>query len=192
MESIVLASSSPRRRELFEKYKIKHRVAGSDILEKTNPGERPEQIVMSLAFQKAYNVALDNRDNIVLGADTIVVYDNRILGKPKNEEDAFRMLEILSGKKHEVITAIALIHLENSIKVVEFEKTIVKFKELDSDFIRRYVATKEPLDKAGAYGIQDYGALLVEGIQGSYLNIVGLPLSKLNSLLNKYFNICIL
>ncbi|HLS53281.1 MAG TPA: Maf family protein [Tissierellaceae bacterium] len=189
---IILASASPRRREILEKYNLKHRVKKSDIIEHIRPDESPEQIAMSLAFQKAYNIALENKKSIVIGADTIVVYDNRILGKPTCKKEAKEILNLLNGQKHQVITAIALVLLDKNIKIVDYEETLVKFRDLDEDIIDRYVKTREPFDKAGAYGIQDYGALLVEEIRGCYLNVVGLPLSKLNNLLNIYFNISLL
>lgn len=189
---IILASASPRRREILEKYNLKHRVKKSDIIEHIRPDESPEQIAMSLAFQKAYNIALENKKSIVIGADTIVVYDNRILGKPTCKKEAKEILNLLNGQKHQVITAIALVLLDKNIKIVDYEETLVKFRDLDQDIIDRYVKTREPFDKAGAYGIQDYGALLVEEIRGCYLNVVGLPLSKLNNLLNIYFNISLL
>jgi|SRR5699024_7473981 len=192
MKDIILASSSPRRRDILNKYNLKHRAIQSNIIEKIKLGEGPKQIVMSLAFQKAYNVSQEYEDSIVIGADTVVVYDNQILGKPIDKDDAIRILKLLSGKRHSVITAISLINLDENIKIVDYEKTIVKFRELDYNIIGKYVNTKEPMDKAGAYGIQGFGAVLVEGIEGCYLNVVGLPLTKFDKLLNKHFNIGIL
>ncbi|MBC8590828.1 Maf family protein [Wansuia hejianensis] len=192
MNKVILASSSPRRREILEKYDFKYKVVESNITEKINSRESPEQIAMSLAFEKAYNVSQKYRDSIVIGADTIVAYKNQTLGKPRDENDIIRTLNLLSGKKHEVITAISLINLDSNIKIVDFERTEVKFRQLDPIIIQKYVATGESLDKAGAYGIQGYGALLVEKIEGCYLNVVGLPLVKLDKLLNEYFNISIL
>jgi nucleoside triphosphate pyrophosphatase len=192
MDTIVLASASPRRRQILEDYNIKHRVVKSNISEKIDANKEPREIAMSLAFQKAHSIALDYKDSIVIGADTIVEYKGMILGKPKDEDEAIKMLKILNGKEHNVITGISLIHLNNNIKVIEYEETKVKFRNLEEVFIKKYVNTKEPLDKAGAYGIQGYGALLVEKIEGCYLNVVGLPLSKLQILLYKYFNISIL
>lgn len=192
MRSIILASSSPRRKELLNRYNLNPIIVKCDINEKIRSSESPEQCVMALAFQKAYNISHLYRDDIIIAADTVVVYDNVIIGKPKDEDDAFRILNILNGKEHNVITGICLINPKENIKVVDYEKTIVKFRELNEDKIRNYVLTKEPLDKAGSYGIQGYGALLVEKINGCYLNVVGLPLSKLDFLLTKFFDIKIL
>lgn len=192
METIVLASTSPRRKEIFEKYNIYPVIAGSDIIEKINMGETKEQIAMTLALSKALSIYPEFKDGIIIGADTIVVYDNLILGKPKDEQDAFRMLKMLSGNVHEVITGFALVKAGTNIKIVDFEKTLVTFKKLDEDTINKYIKTKEPMDKAGAYGIQGLGAVLVERINGCYLNVVGLPLSKIDTLLRKHFDFNIL
>ncbi|MEW8972875.1 MAG: Maf family protein [Tissierellaceae bacterium] len=192
MESIILASSSPRRKQILEKYGLKHSVVESKIDEKIHLEDNPEQIAMSLAFEKAYNVAMANRESIVIGADTIVVFENQVLGKPRDELDAMRILNLLSGKEHVVITGISLLNLKKEIKIVDFERTIVKFRELDDDIINRYIDTREPFDKAGAYGIQGYGALFVEKIDGCYYNVIGLPLGKLSQLLYRYFNISII
>lgn len=192
MNNIILASSSPRRRELLEKFKLKHTVMESKIIEKSNPQDGPYEMAMSLAFEKAYNIGKNHEENIVIGADTIVFFQNQILGKPQDEKDARRILELLSGNEHKVITGIALINLNKRVKVVDFEETSVRFRKLDKKLIDRYIATKEPFDKAGAYGIQGYGGLLVEKINGCYNNVIGLPVGKLDKLLNKYFDINIL
>ena len=192
MDRIILASSSPRRREILEKYNMDHRVVKSKTLEKINPKDRPEVTAMGLAFEKAMDVAQTNPDSLVIGADTIVVYENQILGKPVDREEALRILSLLNGKVHEVISGLSLIHMNKKIKLIDYEKTKVKFRKLDEEYIERYIDSKEPFDKAGAYGIQDYGALLVENIEGSYLNVVGLPLVKLDILLMKYFDISIM
>lgn len=188
MENIILASASPRRREILEKYKIKHEILKSNIIEKTNSQDRAEVTAMGLAFEKAMDIARANPDKIIIGADTLLVFQGEILGKPKDKEDARRILEKLNGKSHEVITGLSLIHLDSKVKLIDYEITKVNFRQLDQEFINKYVNTNEPLDKAGAYGIQDYGALLVESIEGCYLNVVGLPLVKLDKLLRKYFN----
>lgn len=192
MNGFILASSSPRRKEILEKYKIFPTIMSSDIVEKINTGERPEQIAMSLSFQKAYNISKIYPDKIVIGADTIVCYENQILGKPKDSDDAFRILKLLNGNEHNVITGISIIQESTNIKIVDYEKTVVKFRNLSDDKLKEYIHTKEPMDKAGAYGIQGYGALLVEKINGCYLNIVGLPLVKLDLLLDKFFKISLL
>lgn len=192
MEKIILASGSPRRKEILERYNIKPIIAQSDIIEKVNVGETPEQIAMSLAFQKAISVSRDYANDIVIGADTIVVYKDQILGKPNDAEDAFRMLSILSGNIHRVITGVAIIKEASNLKVIDYEITNVKFRELSKDRIKNYIATNESKDKAGSYGIQGLGAVLVENIDGCYLNVVGLPLSKIDFLLCEFFNFNIL
>ena len=126
---------------------------------------------------------------MVIGADTIVVLGDEVLGKPKDEEEAFDMIQKLSNKTHRVITGISLIHLKKGIVVNDYQISYVTFKDLSEDSIKDYINTKESLDKAGGYGIQGYGALLVEGIQGDYFNIVGLPISKLSDLLKDHFDI---
>lgn len=192
MNKIILASSSPRRKEILEKFNLNPTIVDSKYIEKSMPYENPIQVTMSLAFNKALSVSENYKDDIVIGADTIVVYNNTILGKPKDEEDAYRILNLLSGNTHEVITGIALIHLEKKIKVIDYEKTKVKFRKLDSQRILNYILNGEPSDKAGAYGIQGLGAILVEKIDGCYSNVVGLPLTKIDFYLNKYFGISML
>lgn len=192
MDNIILASSSPRRRKLLKKFKVEHTVVESHTKEITNEKDNPAQTAMGLAFRKAYDVGKRYRDSIVIGADTIVVFENQILGKPKDKLDAEKMLEALSGNEHEVITGIGLINLHQNKKIVDFERTIVKFEKLDKELIARYINTKEPFDKAGSYGIQGYGSLLVKKINGCYDNVIGLPMSKLNKLLYKHFDIKLL
>lgn len=189
---IVLASSSPRRKELLENLNVDFKVIPSSIEEVMIPNEKPEALAMRLAFTKAFDIANKNENKVVIGADTIVVLDNDVLGKPKDEKDAFNMLKNLSNTYHQVITGISVINLNENKKIVDYVVSDVKFKNLDDEKIKRYIDTKEPLDKAGAYGIQGYGSLLVEEIKGDYFNIVGLPLSKLDEILHKYFQIQIL
>ena len=193
MEKIILASSSPRRKELLNRYNLNPIIFGAQIKEKQIIGEIPEQIAMSLAFEKSFWVSNHfNNGEIIIGADTIVALEDKILGKPKNEEDAFNILSSLSGREHRVITGICLIKANTNIKIVDYETTLVKFRHLSREVISRYIQTKEPMDKAGAYGIQGFGQILVEKINGCYSNVVGLPLGKLDYLLNKFFDIQIL
>ena len=187
--NIILASASPRRREILENTNVKFDVISSSIEELVLEGESPCQMVMRLAFEKGIDIASKRKSDLVISADTIVVLDNTVLGKPKDEEEAKLMITNLSGRTHQVITGISLINLENDKKVIDYVISNVKFKNLSEDDINDYIKTKESLDKAGAYGIQGYGALLVEEIQGDYFNIVGLPISKLSDLLKKHFNI---
>ena len=146
-------------------------------------------MVMRLAFEKGIDIAFRQKSDLVISADTIVVLDNTVLGKPKDEIEARKMITSLSGRTHQVITGISLINLDNNKKIIDYVISNVKFKNLSEEDINDYIRTKESLDKAGAYGIQGYGALLVEEIQGDYFNIVGLPISKLSDLLKDHFDI---
>ncbi|KXZ40168.1 septum formation protein [Alkalithermobacter thermoalcaliphilus JW-YL-7 = DSM 7308] len=190
---IVLASSSPRRMELLSNLKIDFKVLKSDIKETINKGEDPKVVATSISLQKALDVASKvDKDDIVIGADTIVVCQNEILGKPEDEKQAYEMLKKLSGKYHTVMTGISIIRLSDNKKIVDCVSTNVKMKELDDNKINRYIQTKEPLDKAGAYGIQGFGALLVEKIEGDYFNVVGLPIGTLDEILYRHFDINII
>lgn len=193
MNTIVLASSSPRRKELLLKYDLKPIIEKSSIKEAISPNETVEQIAMALAFEKANQVGGKYKQGeIIIGADTIVAYEGKVLGKPKGEEDAKNMLKSLSGREHEVITGISIIKSNSNLKIIDYEKTIVKFRKLTDRKIENYIKTKEYIDKAGAYGIQGVGGILVERINGCYFNVVGLPLYKLDILLEKYFDISLL
>ena len=185
---IILASNSPRRKEILENTKVKFSIKGSQIDEVIKTNESPKETVMRLAYEKALDVAKNNAESLVIGADTIVVINDTILGKPKDETEAYDMIKMLSGKTHYVITGFALINLSLQKKVVDCEISKVTFKELSKECIKDYIQTKESLDKAGAYGIQGYGALLVNNIQGDYFNIVGLPISKMSDCLKEHFD----
>lgn len=187
--NIILASGSPRRKEILENTNLKFSVITSDIDERIFENEEPIQLVLRLAFEKCMSVAQNNPSDLVIGADTIVVLDNEILGKPKNEEEAFNTLSKLSNREHQVITGMSIVNLGNEKKIVDYAISNVKFKKLTDQDIKDYISTKECLDKAGSYGIQGYGALLVEEIKGDYFNIVGLPISKLSDILKINFNI---
>lgn len=187
--NIILASASPRRKEILENASVKFEVMASSIEELTLDGESPCQMVMRLAFEKGMDIASRQKNDLIISADTIVVIDNTVLGKPKNEIEARKMITTLSGRTHQVITGISLINLDNNKKIIDYVISNVKFKNLSEEDINDYIRTKESLDKAGAYGIQGYGALLVDEIQGDYFNIVGLPISRLSDLLKKHFNI---
>lgn len=188
MNKIVLASASPRRVELLSKYNIKPIIVRPVIDEKTSQGETAEQIAMALAFEKANQVAKGFSDGeIIIGADTIVVCQGKILGKPEDDEEAKNMLNLLSGKEHQVITGIAIIKSNSCLKIIDFEKSIVRFRNLTERMIQSYIETGEHEGKAGGYAIQGIGGVLIEYIKGCYSNIVGLPLYKLDSLLEKYF-----
>jgi septum formation protein len=187
--NIVLASASPRRKEILENYNVKFNIIKSEIDEVILGHESPVQAVVRLALEKGMDVASKNQGDLVIAADTIVVLDDTILGKPKDESDAYKTLNSLSGREHQVVTGISLINLAENKKVVDYVVSKVKFKHLSNKVISDYLKTGEFQDKAGAYGVQGYGALLVDEIKGDYFNIVGLPISKLSDLLIKYFDI---
>lgn len=171
----ILASGSPRRRELMNLITkdFISEVSGCD--EFVPEGTPPEQIPAILAEQKAQAVAKNHPDDIVIGSDTIVVLDGRVFGKPKTPGDAVSMLHTLSGRIHTVYTGVAVVEHGKTRSFVQ--SADVEFFELSDEFIRRYVATGDPLDKAGAYGIQGPGALLIKGIVGDYYNVMGFPVS---------------
>lgn len=188
MRKFILASQSPRRLEILKKYNLDLDIIHSDIVEKVQSDEKPETIVMSLAFQKALDVSNKcDKNSIVIAADTIVYLD-KVLGKPSNLEDGYKMLKILSGKTHYVYTGICIIEAVNNKKIIDYEVTEVTFKEISNDVIKAYLATNEYADKAGAYGIQGFGELLVKKINGCYNNVKGLPTNKLNELLIRHFD----
>jgi septum formation protein len=180
---VVLASQSPRRRQLLELIGIPHEVRPADIDESLVVGELPERYVERLAREKAEVVAATETDALVIGADTTVVIDEIILAKPSDVIDAEEMIRRLSGRSHTVMTAVAASHGGRTVSAVEIVD--VTFRPLDDDEIRRYVATGEPMDKAGAYGIQGYGATIVRRIDGDYFAVMGLSLVRLVSLMNE-------
>lgn len=184
---LILASSSPRRKMLLQQIGLTFDVVVSHVDERLDHDLAPEQIAEQLAFEKAQAVAASCPNALVIGADTIVVDDRHILGKPADEADAFRMLSHLSGKTHQVITGLALISTARAPENVltRHETTDVKFARLTPHDIERYIRTGEPLDKAGAYGIQGKGAIFVEWIRGCYNNVVGLPLYLLTRMLKE-------
>lgn len=176
---LILASQSPRRRELLRYITDEFEIKVSDVDETLPEGISPAEAVLYLSRIKAQPFA--SPDDTVIGADTVVAIDGEILGKPANKDDAALMLRKLSGKTHSVFTGVTVIKDEKTKSF--FVETKVKFFELSDSEIEKYVKTGEPLDKAGAYGIQGYGCLLVEKIDGDYFNVVGLPVSKLNQVL---------
>jgi septum formation protein len=182
-QRVILASSSPRRHELLQLIGIPHQVRPGEVDETHNVGEKPPEYAERLAQSKAQAVAKTDSDAIVIGADTIVVANGEIMGKPRDPDDAARMLSILQGRSHTVITAVAVScdgRTESDVEHVE-----VTFRALDSDEIAAYIETGEPMDKAGAYGIQGYGATIVRRIDGDYFAVMGLSLVLLVELLEK-------
>lgn len=193
MNSLILASASPRRRKLVELLPFSFEFISPNCDETVLEYANPSDFALKLARRKANAVAASHPSKIVVGCDTIVVLNNQILGKPETEEQAFGYLQELSGNRHEVITAfhITLFDPEkNPVKYIEHsEQTTVEFGLITEQEIRRYVSSGTPMDKAGAYGIQDsYGALFVKQIIGDYYNVVGLPLFSLNNALKDWFN----
>lgn len=176
--TIVLASASPRRSELLESAGISFRVAPADICEDPLPDEEPVDHVLRLAEGKARAAAERTEGRYFLGADTIVLCDGEIMGKPKDQADAVRMLKKLSGVPHEVVTGFAIFDRERKGAVREAVRTKVFFKHLRDEEISDYIATGCPFDKAGAYAIQGGAAHMVKKIEGSYTNVVGLPLCE--------------
>ncbi len=178
---VVLASASPRRHELLNLIGINHEVIPASIDESVRGRESPAKHAERLAREKAGVIAAREPKAVAIGADTIVLIDKKILGKPANAVDAGSMLSLLSGRVHTVVTAVAVARGKKIASAVE--KVSVTFRDLSDDEIDAYIATGEPMDKAGAYGIQGYGATIVERIEGDYFAVMGLPLVKLVSLL---------
>jgi septum formation protein len=174
---VVLASQSPRRRELLTLVGIKHEVRPADIDESYLAGEQPHAHAERLAREKVEAVSRDVPDALVIGSDTIVVVDGDVLGKPRDEAHAAAMLARLSGRSHIVITAVAVEW--RSVVRSSVEEVGVTFHPMTSSEIEAYIATREPMDKAGAYGIQGYGATIVERVDGDYFAVMGLPLQRL-------------
>ena len=182
---IILASQSPRRRELLERMGVgDFRIVTPDIDEQMDRELPPGELVGRISLEKALAVqAQEGKGPIIIAADTVVALDGAVLGKPADELEAFKMLSTLSGCRHQVYTGLTVLRGEEQYTVSE--ETTVTFRELSAEEIDRYIATGEPMDKAGAYGIQGYGALLVEGIQGDYYNVMGLPVCRLGLLLRR-------
>jgi septum formation protein len=178
---VILASSSPRRRELLSLIGVPHEVMPADIDESYRDGEEAAAHAERLAREKGAVIAARHPDAVVISADTIVVIDGLVLGKPGDEEDAARMLAMLSGQTHVVLTAVA-VHYEGQQRS-SVESVRVTFRPLTRERIHAYIATREPMDKAGAYGIQGFGATLVERIDGDYFAVMGLALARLIDLL---------
>ncbi len=195
--TLVLASASPRRKELLEQIGVDFVIRVSSVLEDNDQNLLPAELVRLQASQKAEAVAHEwfeesdrgTRQDVIIGADTLVVVDGQVYGKPQDEKDAFSMLAKLSGRSHQVITGIAVVTKQSpdcAVQILTAAKlTTVTFCPLTAETIWAYIATGEPFDKAGAYGIQGKGSLLIEKITGDYTNVVGLPLTTLATLLLK-------
>lgn len=179
MERVILASSSPRRQELISLLGIPFKVVVKKIEEKMDASLAVEENVKALALQKAKAVSAEYAEDFVIGCDTVVVKDGNIIGKPKDEKDAEKTLAYLSGSEHFVYSGLAVICERKNVQISFCEVTKVKMQILTSQEIADYIATKEPLDKAGSYGIQGRGAVYIESITGDYYNVVGLPIHRL-------------
>ena len=187
MLQLILASSSPRRKDLLSSAGFQFEVVSPDVDETPIKGEEPEAHAIRIARLKADAVRAKHPDALVIAADTNVVRKKRILGKPVDSGDAIETLKFLSGKVHEVLTGVAIIGPDTGCQWAVH--TQVQFRELGSAEIEAYVATGEPMDKAGSYGIQGKGAHLVRGIEGSYTNVVGLPLAEVVETLQRVFGV---
>lgn len=177
MEQIILASGSPRRKELLQLLQIPFIIKVSDCDESVSDALTPEEIVMELSKRKARAVQTRGQKELIIGSDTIVVINNNILNKPRDENEAYGMLKKLSNSTHSVFTGVTI--LTDEKEQTFYEETRVTFYELTDEEIWAYIRTNEPFDKAGAYGIQGYGATLVKSIEGQYTTVVGLPIARL-------------
>ena len=180
--NLILASASPRRRELLGLFGVPFVIRAADIDEAMDPGKAPFDEVARVSRLKAMATARAAED-VVIAADTIVVCAGEVLGKPRDEEDAFRMLRLLSGRDHQVMTGVTVLRGEHAVTFTEV--TDLHFRDLSEKEIARYVATGEPMDKAGSYGIQGGAALFCTGMKGDYYNVMGLPVCALGEVLKK-------
>jgi len=186
MRKIVLASASPRRKELLEKIGLKFEVDASNCAEEIDPALEPDELVRRISLAKAKSVASRHKDALIIAADTIGVIGKKLLGKPHTADEARKMLAQISGKSHEVITGFTVLDTATDKTITKTVTTKVYINKLTGNEIDAYVQTGEPLDKAGAYGIQGLGAVIVEKIEGDYYNVVGLPLSALAAVLQEF------
>ncbi|MCD6569235.1 MAG: septum formation protein Maf [Deltaproteobacteria bacterium] len=174
---IILASSSSRRRDLLSLLGIPFEIKPPGIEEIPLDGETPPEFCMRASYKKAYTIAQNNKHAIIIAADTVVVIDDAILGKPKDVRQAFHFLMMLKSRVHDVFTGYTIVYMAKEKTISRVINTKVHFKDMTNKEILWYISTKEPMDKAGAYGIQGLGALFIDGIEGSYTNVIGLPLS---------------
>ena len=186
MKKIILASASPRRKEILGTTGLKFDICVSDYEEDLSMKKEPRALARFLSGKKAEEVAHKYRNAIIIAADTFIVFKDKLLGKPHTAKEAAKMLNMLNGKAHSVITGFTVLDTGSKKLVSRSIETKVYFKKLTQKEIKAYVSTKEPLDKAGAYAIQGLGAALIEKIDGDFLNVVGLPLSALTEILKKF------
>src|SRR4030043_132770 len=186
MKKIILASGSPRRKELLEKIGLKFEVESSNYEEDIYPGLQPHDVAQKISLKKAGIVASKHKNVVIIAADTFIVFDGQILGKPSTANESRKMLQKLNGKSHSVITGFSVIDTAKNKTLSRSVETIVFLKKLTPSEIDTYVKSKEPLDKAGGYAIQGLGAVIVDRIEGDYLNVAGLPLSALTEALKEF------
>ncbi len=182
-DAIILASESTRRVDILRMLGIPFSIVPPDIDESRKQDETPKEYALRISHEKARKVGMHFPDKWVIGADTIVVYKGRILGKPKNEEEAFAMLQLLKGKWHKVITGFCVLNIARKITYRDAVETRVFMKDLLDQEIMKYIGTSEPLDKAGSYAVQGRGGYMVKEIKGSYSNVVGLPICEVSEVL---------
>ena len=186
LSPVYLASKSPRRKKLLKQLNIKFKTIDIHIDEAGKKGESPPGMVKRLSKEKMSKALEKIDDGVIITADTIVVIDNKILGKPRDKKDAERILKKLSGRTHIVYTGFSVFNCINNKSITDYKKTIVTFRKLEQDEIKNYISSGTPMDKAGAYGIQDdFGAVFIQKINGDYYNVVGLPLASLYSALKR-------
>ncbi len=183
---IILASTSPRRKELFGKLKLSFEIEASDYTEDMTLKMPPNQLAKFLSYGKAAAVAKKHKNSIIIGADTFVVFNNHLLGKPKSQAEAKTMLKKLSGKKVEILTGLAIINTASGKKIITTDTTKVFIKKLTNTEIDHYIASGEPMDKAGAFAIQGLGAVIIKRIEGDFMGAMGLPLFTLARELKKF------
>jgi len=176
---IILASGSPTRKKIAKRIGLKFKIIPSNFVEDMSLNLSPEELAMELAYGKAEDVARNLREGIVIGIDTFIYFNGNIIGKPKDKEDAYKILISLSNNVHFIYSGIALIDIKNKKIIKDFEVTKVKFRDLDDYEINKYIDSGEPMNKAGAYAIQEKGDILIERIEGCYLNIAGFPYNKI-------------
>ncbi len=187
-KKLILASISPRRAQLLRLIGLEFEVRDSQVNECNETYSIPEVHVLELAQKKALKVAENLKEGLIIGADTIVVIDNNILGKPRNTSQAAEMLRQLSGRIHTVYTGFAVVDKPSGMMICDYEKTQVTFRSIGNEEIEQYIKTDNPLDKAGAYGIQDKSAIFVNKVNGCFYNVVGFPLTKFYVLLRSFCN----
>lgn len=186
MRKIILASNSPRRKELLEKVGLSFEIKTADFDECFDTALPPEEFAKSLALGKALKVSKIKYDAVIIAADTIVVVDDQILGKPKSSEDAKNMLKKISGRSHTAITGLAVVDSKSGKSITTSSKIILHFRDMTDKEIDLYVKTGEPLDKAGSYAVQGLGAIFIEKMEGDYYAAVGLPLNSLYEILKEF------